>query len=370
MDGWAPLLSPPAQAVLMGTAPTPMIDMASRGLAPLPPNDLLVLLVALADRGDEPFSKQALEALTRLPPKIVETVLTELGGRELGDSAMTWVDSFLELSLTHDLDYVETLVVYPHVSSQCLETLIGRLPLSALDLIASDFRRLVATPELAFLVYSATHANAALKAKVEEWAKRQGIPLHEFIETAPPAVAIEDDDSEDIEIDVDDSDQAESSSESELPPAATAFVTDNEDDELEGSARQIPLTRLLRDMSAAQKIALALKGNREARIALIRDSNRMVSSAVLKNPRITDREILSAAQNRASSEEVIRLICSNRDAVKNYQIRHALVSHPKTPMQLAMRFMKTLRSADIKNLSKSKSIPSALVNQAKKLSKR
>ena len=44
-------------------------------------------------------------------------------------------------------------------------------------------------------------------------------------------------------------------------------------------------------MSAAQKIALALKGNREARTALIRDSNRMISASVLKNPRITDREV-------------------------------------------------------------------------------
>lgn len=370
MTGWGSLLSPPAQAVLEGTAPSPMVDMASRGLAPLPPNDLLILLVALAERETEPLSGQAVEALTRVPTKIVETVLSELGERELGDSAMTWVDVFLKLSILHELPYVETLVVYPHVSSQCLESLIDSLPLGALDLIASDFRRLVATPELAFRVYSANHANAALKAKVEEWAQRQGIPLHDFIQTAPPTVVSQRDDSEDIEIEIDELDAEDVATTSELPLDAEAFFADSEDDGLEGSARQIPLARMLRDMSAAQKIALALKGNREARIALIRDSNRMVSSAVLKNPRITDREILSAAQNRASSEEVIRLICSNRDAVKNYQIRHALVSHPKTPMQLAMRFMKTLRSSDIKNLSKSKSIPSALVNQAKKLSKR
>ena len=37
------------------------------------------------------------------------------------------------------------------------------------------------------------------------------------------------------------------------------------------------------------------------------------------------------------------LFDANRDAVKNYQIRHALVAHPKTPLQTAIRFMKTLR---------------------------
>ena len=91
----------------------------------------------------------------------------------------------------------------------------------------------------------------------------------------------------------------------------------------------------------------------------------MISSSVWKNPRITDREVLSAAQNRASSDE-IRLICANRDAVKNYQIRHALVSHPKTPLQTAIRFMKGRFDKVISGTSQSRSrFLFALVNQAK-----
>jgi hypothetical protein len=365
MQEWCQLLSPPGRDILKGTAPGPLLEMASRGLAPLPPVDVVVSLVFLAGSPDEHLQGNAVAALKALPSKIVMSVLNELSGRELGDSAMTWVDALARLSVEHGFDYLENLVVYPHVSSQALEQVTSKLPLAALELVAMDFRRLAATPELAFLLHGAPNANAALKAKVEEWAERQGIPLNEFIAVAPPIVdvsgaAAEDDE---LHIEIDDSED-----EDELPAAASGFIT--EEDELEGSARQIPLARLLRDMSAAQKIALALKGNREARTALIRDSNRMISSAVLKNPRITDREILSAAQNRASSDEVVRLICANRDAIKNYQIRHALVSHPKTPLQTAIRFMKTLRQSDIKHLAKSKSISSALVNQAKKLVKK
>ena len=315
-------------------------------------------------QGEERLRDNALTALKNLPAKIVTNVLEEMSTRELGDPAMTWVDNFLALAVEHSLEHLDNLVVYPHVSSQALEALVPKLSLTSLDLLAMDFRRLAATPELAFLLHGAPNGNAALKAKVEEWAERQGIPLNEFIEVAPPVVELDKASESEIEIEI--SVDEEETDDDALPEEAEAFL---EEDELEGTARQIPLARLLREMSAAQKIALALKGNREARTALIRDSNRMISASVLKNPRITDREVLSAAQNRASSDEVIRLICANRDAVKNYQIRHALVAHPKTPLQTAIRFMKTLRQGDIKHLAKSKSIPAALVNQAKKLSK-
>ena len=366
MQPWSELLSPPGRDILKGTAPVPLVEMASRGLAPLPPTDVLVTLVFLAEGEDAHLRGNAVAALKALPTKIVMNALQELSDRELGDQAMTWVDGLLRLAVAHTFDFLDNLVVYPHVASQTLEGVSSHLPLHALELIAMDYRRLTATPELAFLLHGAPNANAALRAKVEEWAERQGIPLNEFIAEAPPVVPAPAvvDISDDLQIEIDDT----SEESDELPEQASAFLEDEE--ELEGSARQIPLARLLRDMSAAQKIALALKGNREARVALIRESNRMISSAVLKNPRITDREILSAAQNRASSDEVIRLICANRDAVKNYQIRHALVSHPKTPLQTAIRFMKTLRQSDIRHLAKSKSISSALVNQAKKLVKK
>ena len=364
MQAWSQLLSPPGRDILSGEAPKPLVEMASRGLAPLPPTDVLVCLIYFSTQDEERLCDNALGALKNLPTKIVTNVLQEMNARELGDPAMTWVDNFLALAVEHSLDHLDNLIVYPHVSSQALEGLIPKLSLTSLDLLAMDFRRLAATPELAFLLHGAPNGNAALKAKVEEWAQRQGIPLNEFIEVAPPVVQLNEADESEIEIEI--SIDEEEADDDALPEEAEAFL---EEDELEGTARQIPLARLLREMSAAQKIALALKGNREARTALIRDSNRMISASVLKNPRITDREVLSAAQNRASSDEVIRLICANRDAIKNYQIRHALVAHPKTPLQTAIRFMKTLRQGDIKHLAKSKSIPAALVNQAKKLIK-
>src|SRR5690349_21678718 len=44
-------------------------------------------------------------------------------------------------------------------------------------------------------------------------------------------------------------------------------------------------------MKVGEKLKLALKGNKEARTILVRDSNRLIQRFVLQNPRISDEEI-------------------------------------------------------------------------------
>ena len=47
-------------------------------------------------------------------------------------------------------------------------------------------------------------------------------------------------------------------------------------------------------MTVGERLKLALKGNRDARMILIRDPNRLIQRFVLQNPRITDDEIICA----------------------------------------------------------------------------
>ena len=70
----------------------------------------------------------------------------------------------------------------------------------------------------------------------------------------------------------------------------------------------------------------------------------------MKNPRITDGEVLTVAKNKSSSEELIRLITLNREWVKHYEIKKALVMHPRTPLPKALRYMGILSDKDLKNL--------------------
>jgi hypothetical protein len=123
----------------------------------------------------------------------------------------------------------------------------------------------------------------------------------------------------------------------------------------------------LQEMGVSDKIKMALTGDKEWRTLLIRESNKQVHTAVLKNPRITEGEVLMVAKNRSSSDELIRTILLNRDWVKNYDMKKALVTHPRTPLQTAMRYMTFLSERDIKELAKSRNVTQVISNNAKRM---
>ena len=88
---------------------------------------------------------------------------------------------------------------------------------------------------------------------------------------------------------------------------------------------------MLSTLPIIERIKLATKGTREQRAQLIRDSNRMVSTAVLSSPKVNESEVEAFAKMANVSEDVLRIIGANRTWMKNYGIAHGLVRNPKTP---------------------------------------
>lgn len=120
-------------------------------------------------------------------------------------------------------------------------------------------------------------------------------------------------------------------------------------------------------MSVAERIKLALLGNKEVRGILIRDPVKSVQVAVIRNPRITDPEVERIAGSRTVDEEVIRQILNNREWMKNYAVKLALVKNPKTPVKASLHLLPHLRTKDLKDVARSKNIPNVVVVGAKKL---
>jgi hypothetical protein len=113
---------------------------------------------------------------------------------------------------------------------------------------------------------------------------------------------------------------------------------------------------------------LGMKGDREARSILIRDSNRIVAQAVINNPRITDQEVEAIAAMRTVSDEVLRIIAMNRAWARQYPIIHNLARNPRTPLPTAMTILLRLQTKDLKNLSQNRNVPEAIRRQALRLS--
>lgn len=125
--------------------------------------------------------------------------------------------------------------------------------------------------------------------------------------------------------------------------------------------------RMAQVMGIGEKIKMALTGDKEWRSLLIKDANKLVSGGVVKNPRITDGEILTILKVGVQNDEIVRIICANKEWVKNYKIRKALIDCPKTPLPNALRYLASLDVKDLAGYAKSKNISSVLSTQAKRM---
>lgn len=124
--------------------------------------------------------------------------------------------------------------------------------------------------------------------------------------------------------------------------------------------------KLIKTLSAGQKIKLALTGNKAAREFLIKDSNKLVALSVLKNPRITEDEVTKVSNSKSSNEDLIRQIARNKEWVKNYGIKLSMATNPKTPLTISVKLLDSLYARDLEKLSKSKNIPSVLASTARR----
>jgi hypothetical protein len=121
-------------------------------------------------------------------------------------------------------------------------------------------------------------------------------------------------------------------------------------------------------MNARDRMKLAMKGDREARGILIRDSNRVVATAVIHNPRVTDQEVENIAAMRTVADEVLRLIALNRNWARSYPVIHNLVRNPRTPVPTVLSTLPRIRTKDLKNLTQNRNVPEATRRQALRLS--
>ena len=124
--------------------------------------------------------------------------------------------------------------------------------------------------------------------------------------------------------------------------------------------------QVLANLSIMQRMKLAMKGTKEHRAQLIRDSNKLVSMAVLSSPKITESEIETYAKMANLTEDVLRVIGTNRAWTKNYNVVAGLARNPKTPTALSMTFLQRLNEKDLKALTTDRNAPDAVRLAAKK----
>ena len=387
--------NPVVQSIISGNAPPAARSAAARGLLPLPQADLLEALVHLTADNDPAIAQAAQETMASQPPgDLLQVASTE--------TTAPAVLGYLASLGSAGNEIHEAIAANANTPDEAIALLARATPNAALiELITLNQQRLIRAPEIidAVLLNPARSAEAERRVKetrreffekergarqiAQELRARGNSAAAEFFESAELTTTTGElsiDDAwiiaqhiEVSDVDIDDSWLArefieEMLVESPEQTAANAQAVINAE-KLEGdiSPERISLIRRIMFMTVKDRMKLALKGDREARGILIRDSNKIVATGVIHNPRISDQEIENIAAMRQVADEVLRLIGMNRAWARSYSIIHNLARNPRTPMATAVHILGRIRTKDLNAIAQNRNVSEAVRRQAYRL---
>ena len=151
----------------------------------------------------------------------------------------------------------------------------------------------------------------------------------------------------------------------QIPVEVSALL--EEETEEAAVQRTQTLLQKVQGLTVAEKRLLAMRGGREARSILIKDTNKQIVMAVLDNPKIKEPEVEMFARSRSIPDEALRAITRTKEWMKNYGVLLAVVSNPKTPAGVAVPLLYGLKIKDLASLEKNRNIAEVIRTTAKKI---
>ena len=387
--------NPVVAALIGGTAPRPAQIAAARGVLPLPEEDLLEVLVNFAGGADAELAGHAAATIKDQDAAIVSTALASpsapLRALEYFAASRDAAKEVHESVIRNTKTPPSAIVALAKSSSQ------GEL----LELIALNQQLLIQTPALIEAILANPNRTSeaerrAAETKREFFEKERGqqqiadelraqgkTAAAEFIEQAEFSAG--DMDAEDAMliaslIEVPDSETDDSwmgleyleeiyeETDEERQAIVNKIIGELRSDGAELPSQRISVINQIMKMGMKDRMRLAMKGDREARNILIRDPNRIVSQAVVNNPRITEQEIEKIASMRTITEDVLRQIANSRQWSRSYPVVHNLARNPRTPIANILTILSRLQLRDLAALSKNRNVSDAVRRQALRLS--
>jgi len=133
-----------------------------------------------------------------------------------------------------------------------------------------------------------------------------------------------------------------------------------------GDDVRVSLQSYISTLSVPQKMELAAKGNREVRLILSRDANNMVARAVANSPLTSESDVVAYAGSALTNEDILRTIAESREWSKSIRVKLLLVTNPRTPPAVSMRFLGHLPVADLNQLARNRNISMIIRREARR----
>jgi hypothetical protein len=329
-----------------GGVPRELRLMAAQGALPLKPADLVDLLEQLLADVDEPVRQAASGSLAGIA---VDEMLPILRDRETPPSVLAWAVAHRE-----ERELLEVVLQNSSLPDEAVEALASSLPEHLAELVVINQVRLLRRTSLLEVLETNQGLNKDQRRRLRELRETFRIgeqpeppppPAPPPVEAVPQAWA----------------DEPEPIAETEEEAVARLLAEDERHDK-----EKVSVIQAIYRMNTSEKVMQALKGSSGDRAILIRDPNRIVASAVLGSPRLTEPEIERFAGMKSVGDEVLRTIAQNKDWTKRYGVVSNLIKNPRTPLALALNMVPRLNPRDMKTIAVDKNVPEVIRKQALK----
>ena len=351
-----------------GKVPLAVRQSAARGVLPVGQEELLGILIFLQNDPDQQVRKTALETLrNEFNEDLIKRIVAS-------DTTPVEVLEYFGRPPFHSPAVLEALIQNKITPDSTIALLADKVDADLMDVILINIMRLLRSP---FILEGLERNRRA----TPDITRRLGEIREEFFEKRNTFIPVHRTAAEEREI----AQLREGQEEGEESTALIVYseeLREGEDvtalthqslaedgfedfDSMGGQERLSTIQRIAR-MTVAERVQTALKGAREERVILIRDANRLVASAVLDSPKLTDSEVEAFSLMKNVSEEVLRVLGTKREFMKSYSVIHNLLKNSRTPIGTSLPLLNRILVTDLKALTRNRNIPEVLRKTAQR----
>jgi hypothetical protein len=353
-------------------APVPLRMMGAKALVPMGPKDMATALFMLTFDPEPAVRETAVKSAAALPDRILSVALRD-------DTADAPVLEYYAAVFANRDEYLEMLVLNAATPDAAVQRITERADERIIEIVAQNQLRMLRHADIVRALVNNRAARPSTIDNVCDFCVRSGLALEDLPAYGAARRRIHGGSAQDEEVAKKVAAEqaiAEAQAEAALEDMGAAAPDGDEEKQVAPGSpeeraleqKKLSITQQVMKLGIAKKIEWAnKKGNREVRTILLRDPNKLVQLAVIQSPRITEGEIAKVALSRTAPQEVLQSIYNSRQLMKNYQIKMNIVTNPKVPVGVSMRFLSTLRMAEVKALAKNRNVPQGLATAAKNL---
>lgn len=349
---------------LDGDAPPKLKMVAARGMLPIPPEQSVRVLYQLALMAGEDIRQEAQKSLGDMPTDILVPVTEQ----ETHPGVLDWIVA----RRAKDIGIVEAAVTNSATPDGTVARVARRAGPKMCDVIATNQVRILQAPRILEEMYQNPKARMATVDRLVELCQREqvelkGLPgLQNAMKSGKDIFGKAEDDPEKAALFHDEATKGaeETRKLEEMSPGEREEYLEQQEEDTHSSGM---LSEKINRMSISEKVRLATIGSRQAIGILVRDPNKMVHMAAINSPRIRPPDVRKYSRNKSLPDTVISFIANKREWTRSYDIKLALCYNPKTPVRDALKFLTHVRTNDLKQLMRDRTVSRKVARQAKNI---